>query len=65
MTPRCEIGNEIDFLHGKTLRLRTRYPRILIVPCIYRVAGSKHYQLAIPNVASEMGQPQTVMKGRA
>jgi hypothetical protein len=56
-----EIGNEMDFLYGETLRLRTRYPKILIAPLIYRVEDNKLYQMAIPNVGSETGQPQAVM----
>lgn len=63
--PMFEIGNEMDFLYGETLRLRTRYPKILIAPLIYRVEDNKLYQLATPPVVSEMAQPQAVMKGRA
>ena len=58
--PMFEIGNEMDFLYGETLRLRTQYPKILIAPLIYRVEDNKLYQLAIPNAVSVMGQPQTV-----
>jgi len=39
-------------------------PKILNAPLIYRVEDNKLYQLAIPHVVSEMGQPQVVMKGR-
>ena len=43
--PMFEIGNEIDFVLSESKRLRTRYPRILIAPLLYRVEDNLLYQL--------------------
>jgi carbonic anhydrase len=40
-----EVGNEIDFVLSESKRLRTRYPRILIAPLMYRVEDNLLYQL--------------------
>lgn len=44
--PMFEIGNEIDFTLSEVLRLRTRYPKILIVPLIYKVEDNLLYVIA-------------------
>ncbi len=41
--PMFEIGNEIDFVLSETDRLRSRYPRILIAPLLYRVEDNLLY----------------------
>ncbi|HUL45411.1 MAG TPA: carbonic anhydrase [Bacteroidota bacterium] len=41
--PMFEIGNEIDFVLIEVQRLRNRYPKILIVPLIYRVEDNLLY----------------------
>lgn len=43
--PMFEIGNAIDFVLSESKRLRTRYPRILIAPLLYRVEDNLLYQL--------------------
>lgn len=43
--PMFEIGNAIDFVLSESKRLRTRYPRILVAPLIYRVEDNLLYQL--------------------
>jgi len=43
--PMFEIGNEIDFVLSESKRLRTRYPRILVAPLMYRVEDNLLYQL--------------------
>ncbi len=43
--PMFEIGNEIDFVLSESKRLRTRYPRILIAPLMYRVEDNLLYQV--------------------
>jgi carbonic anhydrase len=35
--PFFEIGNEVDFVRSEAQRLRRRYPKVRIVPMIYRV----------------------------
>lgn len=44
--PMFEIGNEIDFTLSEVMRLRTRYPKILIVPLIYKVEDNLLYVIA-------------------
>ncbi len=43
--PMFEIGNEIDFVLSEALRLRHKYPRILIAPLHYRVEDNLLYLL--------------------
>ncbi|MBL7110499.1 MAG: carbonic anhydrase [Bacteroidales bacterium] len=38
-----EIGNEVDFVVGETIRLRKLYPKVLITPMMYLVEDSKLY----------------------
>lgn len=44
--PMFEIGNEVEFIVGEALRLRVRYPSILIAPMIYRVEDNLLYLIA-------------------
>lgn len=41
--PMFEIGNEVDFVLSEAKRLRLRYPRIQVVPLIYRVEDNLLY----------------------
>ena len=41
--PMFEIGNEVDFVLSESLRLRQRYPKVLVAPLIYRVEDSLLY----------------------
>jgi len=41
--PMFEIGNEIDFVTSEAKRLRLRYPKITVVPMIYRVDDNRLY----------------------
>lgn len=41
--PMFEIGNEIDFILSEVQRLRSRYPKIMIAPLLYRVEDNKLY----------------------
>ena len=43
--PLFEIGNEIDFVLSEAIRLRHKYPRILIAPMLYRVEDNLLYLL--------------------
>jgi carbonic anhydrase len=43
--PLFEIGNEIDFLLSEAVRLRSRYPKILVAPLLYRVEDNLLYLL--------------------
>ena len=43
--PMFEIGNEIDFVLSEAVRLRFRYPKILIAPLIYNVENNKLYHV--------------------
>ena len=43
--PMFEIGNEIDFVLSEAKRLRTRYPKIQVVPLLYRVEDNLLYQI--------------------
>ncbi len=38
-----EIGNEIDFIQSESIRLRLRYPKIMIAPMFYLVEDNKLY----------------------
>ena len=38
-----EIGNELDFLLGEVSRFRLRYPKIVIVPLMYRLEDNLLY----------------------
>jgi len=44
--PMFEIVNEIDFVLSETKRLRTRYPKINIIPLYYNLSDNKLYQIA-------------------
>jgi carbonic anhydrase len=39
--PLFEIGNEIEFLLSEALRLRQRYPKVLVAPLLYSVETNK------------------------
>ncbi len=41
--PMFEIGNEIDFVLLEVARLRLRYPKITIVPMLYKVDDNRLY----------------------
>jgi carbonic anhydrase len=41
--PMFEIGNEIDFVLSESVRLRQRYPKVLVAPLIYRVEDNLLY----------------------
>jgi len=41
--PMFEIGNEIDFILSEVKRLRSRYPKIIIAPLLYRVEDNQVY----------------------
>ena len=43
--PMFEIGNEIDFILSEVIRLRQRYPKILVAPLLYRVEDNRLYLL--------------------
>lgn len=43
--PLFEIGNEIDFVLSEAVRLRHRYPKVLVAPMLYRVEDSRLYLL--------------------
>ena len=43
--PLFEIGNEIDFVLSEALRLRHRYPKVLVAPMLYRVEDNLLYLL--------------------
>ena len=41
--PMFEIGNEIDFVLSEVRRLRFEYPKITIVPMLYRIENNNLY----------------------
>ena len=41
--PMFEIGNEIDFVISEAIRLRLRYPKIIIVPMLYQIEDNRIY----------------------
>lgn len=43
--PMFEIENEIEFLLSETRRLRTKYPKILVAPLLYKVEDNLLYQI--------------------
>jgi carbonic anhydrase len=43
--PMFEIGNEVDFVVSESRRLRIRYPKIQVVPLLYRVEDNRLYQV--------------------
>jgi carbonic anhydrase len=43
--PLFEIGNEIDFVLSEAVRLRHKYPKILVAPMLYRVEDNLLYLL--------------------
>src|SRR5574342_579590 len=43
--PMFEIGNEVDFVLSEAKRLRLRYPKIQVVPLLYKVEDNLLYQL--------------------
>jgi len=44
--PMFEINDEIEFILGEVIRLRPRYPRILIAPMFYRVEDNRIYLIS-------------------
>lgn len=44
--PMFEITNEIDFILSEVTRLRSRYPKILIAPMLYRVEDNRLYLIS-------------------
>jgi carbonic anhydrase len=51
--PKFEIGDEVDFVLSETIRLRRKYPKIIIVPLIYRVEDNLLY--LVNEETSEIG----------
>ena len=43
--PMFEIGNEIDFVLSEAKRLRTRYPKVQVIPLLYKVEDNLLYQI--------------------
>ena len=43
--PLFEIGNEIDFVLSEAVRLRNRYPKVLVAPMLYLVEDNRLYLL--------------------
>jgi carbonic anhydrase len=43
--PMFEIGNEIDFVISEAARLRLSYPKITVVPLLYRVEDNLLYHI--------------------
>lgn len=43
--PMFEVGNEIDFVLSESKRLRLRYPKIQVVPLLYKVEDNLLYQI--------------------
>lgn len=41
--PIHEIGNEIDFVSAEAKRMRLRYPKIIVVPMLYKVEDNRLY----------------------
>jgi len=41
--PMFEIGNEVDFVLSEAVRLRQRYPKVLVAPMIYKVEDNLLY----------------------
>lgn len=41
--PLFEIGNETDFILSETIRLRLRYPKVVIAPLFYSVEDNRLY----------------------
>ena len=41
--PMFEIGNEVDFILSEVRRLRSRYPKILVAPLLYRIEENRLY----------------------
>lgn len=41
--PLFEIGNEVEFVKSEAQRLRLKYPKITIAPCIYKVEENRLY----------------------
>ncbi len=46
--PMFEIGNEIDFIQSETKRLRSRYPKIIVAPMLYKVEDNRLYLIKDP-----------------
>jgi carbonic anhydrase len=44
-SPIFEIGNEVDFVLSEAKRLKSRYPKIEIVPLIYRIEDNLLYMI--------------------
>jgi len=51
--PMFEINNEVDFILSEVARLRTRYPKILIAPMLYRVEDNRLYLIREKTEARE------------
>ncbi|HEX2835912.1 MAG TPA: carbonic anhydrase [Thermoanaerobaculia bacterium] len=43
--PLFEIGNEIDFVLSEAVRLRARYPKVLVAPLFYNVDDNRLYAI--------------------
>ncbi len=43
--PLFEIGNEIDFVLSEAIRLRARYPQVLVAPLFYNVDDNRLYSI--------------------
>ncbi len=43
LAPMYEIDNEIDFVAMEALRLRTKYPKVLVAPMLYKIEDNLLY----------------------
>jgi carbonic anhydrase len=43
LAPMYEIDNEVDFVAMEALRLRTKYPKVLVAPMLYKVEDNLLY----------------------
>jgi carbonic anhydrase len=43
--PLFELGNEIDFVLSEAVRLRARYPKVLVAPLFYNVDDNRIYAI--------------------
>jgi carbonic anhydrase len=43
LAPMYEIDNETDFVAMEALRLRNKYPKVLVAPMLYKVEDNRLY----------------------
>lgn len=44
--PQFEIGNEVDFTLSEAIRMRKRYPKIMVAPLLYKIEDGMLYHIA-------------------